>query len=175
VRDREAVISAIETVFANVPSEELLVKLDNIGVPAGRVRDLGEVYTWDQVRSQGLLIEVEHAALGRVVLPGPALRFDDASFAGGVRSTSRPQRLTSKVRQSASGSPRNHGQRVYETTRSTRTDLARGSTPTVLSGGTTFPASVWRHGFAEPEAIWMSSLKHVEQTGLDESVITGEP
>jgi len=83
VRDREAVISAIETVFANVPSEELLVKLDNIGVPAGRVRDLGEVYTWDQVRSQGLLIEVEHAALGRVVLPGPALRFDDASFAGG--------------------------------------------------------------------------------------------
>jgi crotonobetainyl-CoA:carnitine CoA-transferase CaiB-like acyl-CoA transferase len=47
-------------------------------VPAGRVRDLAEVYTWEQTRSQGLLIDVEHAALGAITLPGPPLRFDGA-------------------------------------------------------------------------------------------------
>jgi crotonobetainyl-CoA:carnitine CoA-transferase CaiB-like acyl-CoA transferase len=47
-----------------------------LGVPAGKVRDLAEVYEWDQTRSQGLLIDVEHAALGPITLPGPPLRFD---------------------------------------------------------------------------------------------------
>jgi crotonobetainyl-CoA:carnitine CoA-transferase CaiB-like acyl-CoA transferase len=47
-------------------------------VPAGKVRGLDEVYAWDQVASQGLLIDVDHPTLGRVTLPGPPLRF----FAG---------------------------------------------------------------------------------------------
>jgi formyl-CoA transferase len=41
------------------------------------VRGLDEVYEWEQTRSQGLLIEVEHATLGRLSLPGPPLRYDD--------------------------------------------------------------------------------------------------
>ena len=45
------------------------------------VRDLAEVYEWDQTRSQGLLIDVEHAQLGPITLPGPPLRFDG----GGAR------------------------------------------------------------------------------------------
>ncbi len=48
-----------------------------LGVPAGKVRDLQEVYEWDQTRSQGLLVEVDHATLGTVTLPGPPLRFFD--------------------------------------------------------------------------------------------------
>ena len=32
----------------------------------------------DQTRSQGLLIEVDHSAVGRVQLPGPSLRFESA-------------------------------------------------------------------------------------------------
>jgi crotonobetainyl-CoA:carnitine CoA-transferase CaiB-like acyl-CoA transferase len=55
----------------------VLATLAGLGVPAGKVRDLEEVYTWEQSRSQGLLIDVEHAALGRITLPGPPLRFDD--------------------------------------------------------------------------------------------------
>ena len=48
-------------------------------MPAGKVRSLDEVYEWDQTRSQGLLIDVEHASLGTVTLPGPPLRFFDAA------------------------------------------------------------------------------------------------
>jgi formyl-CoA transferase len=40
------------------------------------VRTLDRVYDWDQTRSQGLLIEVEHATAGRLTLPGSPLRFD---------------------------------------------------------------------------------------------------
>jgi crotonobetainyl-CoA:carnitine CoA-transferase CaiB-like acyl-CoA transferase len=47
-----------------------------LGIPAGKVRNLEEVFTWEQTRSQGLLIDVEHAVLGRITLPGPPLRFD---------------------------------------------------------------------------------------------------
>ncbi|MFN2519371.1 MAG: CaiB/BaiF CoA transferase family protein [Jatrophihabitantaceae bacterium] len=79
VTDRDAVNAAIERAFAAHPAAELLERLDTLGVPAGKVRDLAEVYAWDQTRSQGLLIGVDHAALGAITLPGPPLRFDGAA------------------------------------------------------------------------------------------------
>ncbi|MEO6880659.1 MAG: CoA transferase, partial [Mycobacteriaceae bacterium] len=91
VGDRDAVIAAVDAAFRALPSTELLARLDTLGVPAGKVRNLEEVYTWEQTRSQGLLIDVEHAALGTITLPGPPLRFDDTPGTGdggdGVRST----------------------------------------------------------------------------------------
>ena len=41
------------------------------------MRTIDEVYGWDQTLSQGLLVDVEHATLGRLQLPGPPLRFFD--------------------------------------------------------------------------------------------------
>ena len=90
VGDRDAVIRAVDAAFAGWSSVELLATLDELGVPAGKVRDLAEVYTWEQTRSQGLLIDVEHAALGTITLPGPPLRFDDAGFAGGREVNTAP-------------------------------------------------------------------------------------
>ena len=56
----------------------LLADLEAAGVPSGAIRTIDEVYEWDQTRSQGLLIEVDHSAVGRVQLPGPSLRFESA-------------------------------------------------------------------------------------------------
>lgn len=78
VANRAAVIELLEGAFAAHPAAELLPRLAEIGVPAGRVRTLDEVYDWEQTRSQGLLVDVEHDVLGTVTLPGPPLRF----FAG---------------------------------------------------------------------------------------------
>ncbi|TAM91463.1 MAG: CoA transferase [Jatrophihabitans sp.] len=78
VADRDAVIAAVDAAFSTWRSADLLARLAEIGVPAGKVRNLEEVYTWDQVLSQGLLVDVEHAALGTISLPGPPLRFDGA-------------------------------------------------------------------------------------------------
>ncbi|WP_104132222.1 CaiB/BaiF CoA-transferase family protein [Cryobacterium sp. M91] len=75
VRNREGLKAAIADAFANFDAVTLLKKLTDAGIPAGKVRSLDEVYQWDQVLSQGLLIDVEHEVLGRISLPGPPLRF----------------------------------------------------------------------------------------------------
>ncbi len=75
VGDRERVIRVVEGAFADWDAEPLLARLAEVGVPAGKVRTLDEVYGWDQAASQGLLLDVEHASLGSLTLPGPPLRF----------------------------------------------------------------------------------------------------
>ena len=79
VRNREAVNAAVDSAFAAYALADLLPRLDALGVPAGEVRPLDRVYEWEQTRSQGLLVEVEHALAGRVRLPGPPLRFDGST------------------------------------------------------------------------------------------------
>ncbi|WP_076263035.1 CaiB/BaiF CoA transferase family protein [Intrasporangium flavum] len=86
VAHRDHVIALVETAFADWDAEPLLARLAEVGVPAGKVRTLDEVYAWDQTASQGLLVDVEHPTLGRITLPGPPLRFFDA---GGTEVTRR--------------------------------------------------------------------------------------
>jgi formyl-CoA transferase len=76
VRDHDAVNAAVDAAFGRQQADSVLATLVALGIPAGKVRDLEEVYTWEQTRSQGLLIEVDHAALGAIRLPGPPLRFE---------------------------------------------------------------------------------------------------
>ena len=83
VGNRDAVNEAINAVFADRTLADLLPELARAGVPAGEVRTLDRVYEWDQTRSQGLVIDVDHPVLGRIELPGPPLRFDDNAHAGG--------------------------------------------------------------------------------------------
>ena len=72
---REETIALVERVFADVAPGDLVTRLEAAGIPCGVVRSLDEVYASPQVRSQGLVIEVDHASLGTVELPGPPLRF----------------------------------------------------------------------------------------------------
>ena len=77
VGNREAVIALVEERFSTWDAEDLLARLAEAGVPAGKVRSVDDVYRWDQTASQGLLVDVDHASLGTVTLPGPPLRFFD--------------------------------------------------------------------------------------------------
>jgi crotonobetainyl-CoA:carnitine CoA-transferase CaiB-like acyl-CoA transferase len=78
VANRERVIEVIEQVFAAWEAEPLLARLAEVGIPAGKVRTIDEVFAWDQTASQGLLVDVEHPVLGQLTLPGPPLRFFEA-------------------------------------------------------------------------------------------------
>src|SRR3954463_2309036 len=75
VAHRDRLIEIIEEHFARWKALDLLARLDQIGIPAGKVRTIDEVYAWEQTRSQGLLIDVEHPTLGQLQLAGPPLRF----------------------------------------------------------------------------------------------------
>ncbi len=77
VAHRADLVAAIEAAFGDAPAATWLEELAAAGIPAGKVRSIDEVYEWDQTRSQGLLVEVDHPTLGRIRLPGPPLRFDD--------------------------------------------------------------------------------------------------
>jgi formyl-CoA transferase len=90
---RSELVELIEAALAADTASVWLEKLAKANIPAGRVRTLDEVYAWDQTLSQGLLIDVDHASLGHVQLPGPALRFDDNTFAGARERHLPPPRL----------------------------------------------------------------------------------
>jgi len=83
VAHREELIEVIEGLFGSQPAEHWLERLAKAGVPAGKVRTLDDVYDWEQTRSQGLLVEVDHPTLGTVQLPGSPIRFDDNPHSGG--------------------------------------------------------------------------------------------
>jgi formyl-CoA transferase len=90
VADRDVVVAAVDAAFAGYEREPLIAKLAELGIPAGQVRRLDEVYGWEQTRSQGLLIDVDHPALGSITLPGPPLRYDGE---GGRRTHQAPPTL----------------------------------------------------------------------------------
>jgi crotonobetainyl-CoA:carnitine CoA-transferase CaiB-like acyl-CoA transferase len=87
VANRDRLIKFVEEVFAEWNALDLLARLDELGVPAGKVRTLDDVYAWEQTRSQGLLIDVDHSTLGRIQLAGPPLRFFDANGHEVTRTT----------------------------------------------------------------------------------------
>jgi crotonobetainyl-CoA:carnitine CoA-transferase CaiB-like acyl-CoA transferase len=93
VAHRDALAELIEGLFAAKPAEHWLERLSSAGVPAGKVRSIDDVYAWDQTRSQGLLLAVEHATQGTLELPGSPIRFDDNPFSGGRRTHLAPPTL----------------------------------------------------------------------------------
>ncbi|TDE26607.1 CoA transferase [Nonomuraea mesophila] len=73
---RDELIADMERALAAHDRAHWLARLAETGVPAGAIRSIDEVYAWEQTRSQGLVVEVEHPVLGKIELPGPPLRFD---------------------------------------------------------------------------------------------------
>jgi crotonobetainyl-CoA:carnitine CoA-transferase CaiB-like acyl-CoA transferase len=90
---RGELVAAIEAVFATDGAEAWLERLAAAGIPSGKVRTLDDVYSWEQTRSQGLLVEVDDERLGRVELPGPPVRFGDRPYAGGRAGHAAPPLL----------------------------------------------------------------------------------
>lgn len=86
---RDRLVEMLEEALSAWTAREILSALDKAGVPAGRVRNLSEVYTWDQTLAQGLLVDVDHPELGRIELPGPPLRFFARTGAGEAEVTRR--------------------------------------------------------------------------------------
>jgi crotonobetainyl-CoA:carnitine CoA-transferase CaiB-like acyl-CoA transferase len=93
VANRDALIDKLEALFADEDAEHWLALLASAGVPAGKVRAMDDVYSWEQTLSQGLVLSVDHPTLGSVSLPGSPLRFDDNAFSGGRSAHEAPPTL----------------------------------------------------------------------------------
>jgi crotonobetainyl-CoA:carnitine CoA-transferase CaiB-like acyl-CoA transferase len=93
VERRPELTELIEAALAAAPAAQWVERLAAAGVPAGRVRSLAEVYEWEQTRSQGLVVTVDAPGIGPLELPGPPVRFDDETYAGGRERHLPPPRL----------------------------------------------------------------------------------
>jgi crotonobetainyl-CoA:carnitine CoA-transferase CaiB-like acyl-CoA transferase len=70
MRNRRQLVEVVEGAMATDTMDAWLARLDAAGVPAGRIRTMDEVYTWDHVIHHGLIDRVEHPVLGTLDLPG---------------------------------------------------------------------------------------------------------
>ena len=75
----DELIAVINGALSTRKVGEVLDALTVAGVPAGKVRSMDEVYSWDQTRSQGLVVSVDHSTLGPIDIPGPPLRWFDGA------------------------------------------------------------------------------------------------
>ncbi len=71
----EELEEAMAPALRSASVDEWISRLDEAGVPAGRVRSLDEVYVSPQVEHLGLIDVVEHAKLGEIRLPGSPLSY----------------------------------------------------------------------------------------------------
>jgi crotonobetainyl-CoA:carnitine CoA-transferase CaiB-like acyl-CoA transferase len=68
----------IAGVFASKTTQEWLPQFEDAGVPCGPVRLTEELYDDPQVQALGLMVELEHAMLGKIRQPGSPIRMSDA-------------------------------------------------------------------------------------------------
>ena len=73
VEHREALIPLLERIFQTRTADEWVGRLDAAGVPAGRIRTVGEVCTSPHLEARGRIIELQHPTAGRVKMVGPPL------------------------------------------------------------------------------------------------------
>jgi len=93
VAARKELVAEIENAFQPWSVADLLSKLNELGIPCGEVRSIDRVYEWEQTKSQGLLMNVEHSSLGEITIPGPPLRIEGVGLIGHRPDPLAPPRL----------------------------------------------------------------------------------
>jgi formyl-CoA transferase len=74
VENRDALIPLLEAVFDGEPVGEWLARLDEAGVPAGKIKTVGEVLESEHLRARGAVVTVAHPTAGSMRMVGPPIR-----------------------------------------------------------------------------------------------------
>jgi crotonobetainyl-CoA:carnitine CoA-transferase CaiB-like acyl-CoA transferase len=83
MKNLDALVAALQPHFVCRSSHEWLVRLEAAGVPAGPVNDIAQMHADPQVRSRGMVVDVEHQALGTIRTLGLPVKFSKSP--GGPR------------------------------------------------------------------------------------------
>ena len=73
----EELVKQAERLFLEKTVDEWLHVFDNVGVPAGPVRFVQEMLEHEQVRANGLSVELEHTLAGGVKMVGPIINMNE--------------------------------------------------------------------------------------------------
>ena len=77
VTNREALIPALNAEFGRRPATDWLKRLDEAGVPAGRIKTVAEVCESEHLRARGMFVNVQHPKAGSVTAMGVPIRLWD--------------------------------------------------------------------------------------------------
>ncbi len=73
----QELVRVAETLFRERTVDEWLETFDSVGVPAGPVRYIQELMDDEQVRANGLSVELEHSLAGKVKMVGPIINMSE--------------------------------------------------------------------------------------------------
>mgnify|MGYP003619741130 CR=1 FL=1 len=74
VRHRDALVPLLASAFARTTSEAILGSLERLGVPAGPINSIADVFADPQVRARGMIVETAHPQADTVPLVGSPLK-----------------------------------------------------------------------------------------------------
>ncbi len=74
VEQRETLVPLLAGVFATRPVAEWLDRLGRAGVPAGKIKSVGEVLESEHLRAREAIVSIVHPTAGPMRMVGPAIR-----------------------------------------------------------------------------------------------------
>lgn len=88
VRHRDALVPLLAAAFADIARDDILGKLERLGVPAGPINDMAQVFDDPQVRHRGMRLQLDAPGLEGGAVPGvrTPIRFSEARLALGRAS-----------------------------------------------------------------------------------------
>ena len=73
----DELMAVLQEIFVTRPGAEWLQRLEAAGVPCGPINTVDRVLSNPQVLARHMVVEVEHAAYGRIKLPGTPIKMND--------------------------------------------------------------------------------------------------
>jgi crotonobetainyl-CoA:carnitine CoA-transferase CaiB-like acyl-CoA transferase len=74
VENRDALVPLLAAVFATAPVAHWLARLGEAGVPAGKIKEIGEVLESEHLRARGAVVSLTHPTAGPMRMVGPPIR-----------------------------------------------------------------------------------------------------
>jgi crotonobetainyl-CoA:carnitine CoA-transferase CaiB-like acyl-CoA transferase len=74
VENREVLVPLLGGIFAGAPAADWIERLGKAGVPAGRIRSVGEVLESEHLQARGALVTLTHPTAGAMRMVGPPIR-----------------------------------------------------------------------------------------------------
>ena len=81
IEQTEELVAEAEALFREKTVDEWLEIFDSVGVPAGPVRYVQEMLNDEQVKANGLSVELEHTLAGKVRMVGPMIQMSKSPLA----------------------------------------------------------------------------------------------
>jgi formyl-CoA transferase len=86
VRNRATLVELIEAITVLQPRAYWLTQLDAAGIPCGPINTYAEAFADPHIQSRGMVVEVDHPALGRLRMPGPPVKMSETPLGADRRA-----------------------------------------------------------------------------------------